>query len=170
MWNFAKYNATVSDVSASIVSDVSYRKCNNSDVIIILSVGMNDTKSVDTARNYLSTLSEYIVNIEKLFNTVMTISNKIMFVGYTPVNEKLTTPKMNPFTGKKSFFINERIREFDETCNRICASKNISHVKLFDSALALDWDEYLTDDGLHPSDKGHRWIYEKVWLQLKDWL
>jgi len=56
VYNFAKPGMVIDGVLASITSDIKYRKHESSESIIILSVGMNNTKSTGTADNHFSTI------------------------------------------------------------------------------------------------------------------
>lgn len=88
-------------------------------------------------------------------------SDRIIVVGYTLCDEAKTMPKTSPFTGEKSFFSCERITMFNNELMKLCSEMNIETACI--DIEKQEWiDNYLFEDGLHPNDKGHKAIFDKV--------
>jgi lysophospholipase L1-like esterase len=103
--------------------------------------------------------------MKRLLERLVSKVDKVVCVGFTPVDESKTTQKLNLFTGRPSFFFNDRIVIFNDVFRQAAeeAGDVVQFVDLFDTASQLDWsDGYLSSDGLHPNDKGHRWICDRV--------
>lgn len=165
VYNFARPGMTVEDVTESLERDIYYRKHDGSESMIILSVGLNNSKAIGTPDNYISTLDSYAEELGRLFDLAHSLSGTVLFVGYTKVNEDLMNQRISPLTGDKTYFTNDRICLFDKKCKELCADRNIQHIDLIDSA-PYNWLAYLSGDGLHVNDKGHTWIFEEVWNEI----
>ena len=169
-YNFSRPGMVVAEVLESMDGDIKYRKHDESEVIIIMSIGLNNTKSIDRADNYVSSLDDYRQEMKRLLEKAKGYTGKVIFVGYTPVNEEVMNNRTSPITGEKTFFYNKRIAEFNMACSVICKEMGVEYLALFDEAKELDWKKYLTKDGLHLNARGHKWEFEKVWALLQNWL
>lgn len=168
VYNFAKPTAEVSHVYDSIKSDIEHRIHHDPGIMIVISVGMNNVKAIDNPENFVSTDESFADEMKNLLIKAKSLTNKILFVGYTPIDEAVMTPNISPNTGKKQWWFNERLGKFDSICEKLCKELDIKHVKLFDEAMQMDWKDYLWKDGLHVNDKGHKWIFDKVWPHIKN--
>jgi len=161
VYNFAKPGMTVGDVLGSMSTDIGYRRRDNEKAVIILSVGMNNTKSMNSPEDYVSTDASYKNNLVELLDAAKKVTDKVIFVGYTPVDEKITAPRISPFTGEKTYFSNSRIKEFNDICKTVCEDKGVMHVDIFDKAVSENWNDCLVD-GVHPDAGGHEWIFKQL--------
>lgn len=133
--------------------------------IVILSVGLNNAKAVGTPNNYVSTPEEYATQIKQLLERLTKKADVVICVGFTPVDESKTTKKVNPFTGQSSFFFNDRIKTFNDVFRQAAeeADDTVQFLDLFTAVSELDWaNTCLSPDGLHPNNKGHRWICDQI--------
>lgn len=122
---------------------------------VIVAVGINDTK----VKNNKS-----VVNIEDYKNNIIEMINIInenycdsLFIGLTNIvadNGKLT------FDGDKNY-INKVIEKYDDTLEQICKNSGIKYLK---TNGILKYEDI--DDGLHPSNLGHKKIYKKVFKEI----
>ncbi|HEX7017562.1 MAG TPA: SGNH/GDSL hydrolase family protein [Patescibacteria group bacterium] len=136
-------------------------------IITIVSIGGNNSKAETTPTNYASTLEEYESQMSDLLETLKEKSDLVVAVGGGYVDEAKTNPKHNPLTGGKSYFTNERRKLFEAKWQEICLAKNIPFVGV--ELTPKEWkDEYLYEDGLHPNQKGHQYICDKVLRVLED--
>ncbi len=161
---FAKPDATVQfvvDTHERYIAD--YRR-DTRKTVVILSIGMNDTKAIDSPDNYLNTPQAYKQSMITLLNALAKITDTVLCVGFVSVDESKTSPKLNPFTGKQSYFTNERIQMFNAAFEEAVNSSdaNVTFVNLM-AEMGEDWTEScLSADGLHPNDTGHHRIFDKV--------
>ena len=170
VYNFAKPGAVVEDIVKSLPSDIKYRKNKNSEIVIIISVGLNNSKSIGNAKNYISSLSSYSKSIELLFKKCKTLTENIIFVGYTPVNENVANQGKSPIDNKRRYFFNSRIKKFNIKCKKLSQKHGVKFVDLFDRALLINWNKYLAADGLHLNNLGHKWVFNKTWNLLKNFI
>ena len=165
VYNFAKPGATVEEVRDSMTTDVGLRRRQGEKSIIILSVGMNNAKCINSPNSYVSTIDSYKTSLNELLGTARNITDNVIFVGYTPVDEKLTAPRISPLTGEQVYFFNNRIKEFNSICKAVCGEMEVIYVDIFDKANTEGWKDFLVD-GVHPNVDGHGWIFN----QLKPYL
>jgi lysophospholipase L1-like esterase len=139
------------------------------DLVVVLSIGLNDSKAVDVVDNHLRTPDDFAANIHSFIHLAKDFTPNILIVGLAPVDESKTRPKQN-FAGKDVYLTNERIRIFDETLERTCDEEGTQFVPLFNEAPS-DWvQHYLWADGVHPNDAGHEWIKGEVEPVLREML
>lgn len=101
-------------------------------------------------------------NIKKLARLAEEYTNKIIFVGIAPVDNKKTNPI--PWD-KQKCYNNQYIRQYNEMLRSICTYNNIHFIEIFDKFMKTNYNRLL-DDGLHPNTKGHK----KIFLIVKDFL
>lgn len=167
LYNFAKPGATVEFVVQTFESQIEkYR--GDDKAIAVVSVGMNNSKAVDTPKNYISTIESYRKSMIQLLKSISNSVDEVICVGYTPVDEDKTLSKQNPLSGEKSYFWNNRLMEFDAAFKKICEDFGITFIDLMNTVDKTEWKrKNLYKDGLHPNSAGHKFIFEKVWAEVK---
>jgi lysophospholipase L1-like esterase len=168
---FAKSGVTVDFIAAGCEQRIEDYKRSGRRTVVVLSVGLNNAKAVGTPEGFVSSSEDYDAQMKQLLERLVDEVDAVICVGFTPVDESKTTQKINPFTGKPSFFFNDRIVIFNEVFRQAAeeAGDAVQFVDLFDSAAQLSWsNSYLSSDGLHPNDKGHRWICDQVLPVISD--
>ncbi len=160
IYNFAKPGATADFVARNYKQQLNeYR--NEGEVTVILSVGMNNTKAIDSPENYVSTIDDFEKLMLDLIKEISSQVDRFIFLGYSPCDENKTYPKLNPLTGKDSYFSNERIFQFNDVVADICNELNVEFIGI--DINQKDWiTSYLYEDGLHPNKKGHEYIFGKI--------
>lgn len=128
------------------------------EAILIFAVGINDSYFVQSKNALMTSLEEFKANIQKLIERAQKISQKIIFVGLTPVEESKTTPI--PWNTDKSYK-NESVKKYNEIVKFICKEKNVHFIEIFDQWIGSDYKSLL-EDGLHPNSEGHKKIFEMV--------
>jgi lysophospholipase L1-like esterase len=165
---FAKPDATVQFVADTYERYIADYRRDNRKTVVILSIGMNDTKAIDTPDNYLNTPQAYKQSMIVLLNGLAKITDAVLCVGFASVDESRTSPKLNLFTDKHSYFTNERIQMFNAVLEEAVKSSdaNAAYVDLM-AQMGDGWPEScLSADGLHPNDTGHRRIFDKLMPQI----
>jgi acyl-CoA thioesterase-1 len=161
VYNFGNPGATIGFVLKTFQYQIqNYHK--EGKKIVILSVGMNNAKAKETPDNYVSTIDEYKAQMSDLLQKIKSDVDQVICVGLTPVDEKKTMP-MRP---GGSYFENGRVHEFNKAFADTADENSISFVNI--EVDLEDWcNNYLYDDGLHPNQKGHQLILERVFPQLE---
>lgn len=134
-------------------------------VIILVSVGGNNSKAEDEPTNFISTIEEYKEKMFKLLTELKNNSDEVIFVGGGCVDESKTNPKPNPLTGGRSYFLNKRRAEFERVLDQVCSNIGITNIKT--GVNNEEWiEKYLSEDGLHSNYLGYQLIADKIWTEI----
>lgn len=125
---------------------------------IIFAVGLNDTKCLGSPDNPITSEKDFRNNIALLIKNAQKYTNHIIFLGLTPVDEQKTAPLDNVY------FLNERIRSYEKIIGDECKKRNISFLGITEEWLKFNYLKLLSEDGLHPNEKGHQKIFKKIKL------
>lgn len=125
---------------------------------IVFSIGINDSVYLpNEKRNYID-LDKFKENLGMLIKKARLLTNSIVFVGLTSVNEKLTKPI--PWV-TEMYYTNEEIKKYDDAIRRICKREKLKFIDIFSDFEKSDYEKMLSD-GLHPNAKGHEWMANKI--------
>lgn len=126
--------------------------------IIIFSIGVNDSQIINNT-NHVSEDS-FKKNIVKLVAQALQYTEKILFVGLTPVdNSRVNSLSWNP----SITYTNDEVSKFNIYLKDVCSRCSTKYLNIFD---LLNNDDL--EDGLHPNSVGHQKIYEKIYQYLED--
>lgn len=161
------YNLGISgDTTAGIVKRLSYaveaRRWQDDPFILVFQVGLNDTQFAH--EEVMSTPEQYRDELDVLISSARHYSDKLLFVGLMPVDDKLCSPWTH--SPASISFKNERILEFEGALRKICIEKDIPHVQIFEKFQEEQAKRELLADGLHPNDAGHQLIADLVKPEL----
>jgi lysophospholipase L1-like esterase len=133
--------------------------------IIVLSVGTNDSRAEGESTAFQNTPEGYRQTLETMLPAVQRLSSGLICVGFTPVDEHKTLPHRDG--NAASYFRNDRIRQFEQVFAEVSLAHHLTFVPLFDKAQAHGWNARLYQDGLHPNDEGHEWMFQQVWPEVR---
>lgn len=137
-----------------IENEIEARNNPNWKLLIVISTGANDSRAKRTPDNYEGDVETYRKNLERIIKISQKYTSKIVCVGLHAVNEKLSF--------KDFYYNNKRFVIFDDTGKKLCESMKIDWVEIHNEMRACKNSEELFYDMIHPNDKGHQWIFEKV--------
>lgn len=123
---------------------------------IVFAVGINDTKGINSRDAHLTKPEDFRKNVILLLGSAGKYTNHIIFVGPTLVDERKTAPMDNVY------FLNDKIKIYSKIINEECQKRNIVFLNIIEDWLAFDYLNLLSDDGIHPNEKGHGKIFEKI--------
>ncbi len=163
IYNLCVPGATIADIEKRFLSELKgYSKPNRSKILVI-ELGGNDAKASDTPDNFINTPEKFYDSLKALVEMGKPFSKHIILIGLTPVDETKTTPKLNPVSGNKSYMTNARHELFEETTKKLAKDLKLNFVPIFTQANEQNWQsKYLFEDGLHPNDSGHQWLYDHI--------
>jgi acyl-CoA thioesterase I len=126
--------------------------------IIVIAIGLNDTmiyKGVDaTPSNFFHD------ELEQLLDAAYELTDTVVFVGLTAVDDNLCSPWKYSSSGK--CYNNHRIQEFDDVIRNFCKGKDVPFIEIFKTFKQHMSQDNLLADGLHPNEKGHELIAKLV--------
>lgn len=129
--------------------------------VIIFAIGINDTRLLNKEEIPEINLNEFKQNIQTLIEQAKKYTSDILFIGLTPVDEKITS------NYEKTRFINSRIKSYNESIKELCNASNIPFFDMFRELSNIEY-EPLLDDGLHPNSKGYQKMYDLISKFLQD--
>ncbi len=129
------------------------------EVIIIISIGVNDSKFNNKTKKNDISIKEYISNVQSILDISKKYSSKIVFVGSTPIDEKLVDPMpwREDFSYKSIF-----IENYNEAAAKVCNENNISFIETYNKFKEIKNYKKLLTDGVHPSSEGHKIFFEMI--------
>jgi len=134
------------------------RPNDDGDTIIIFAIGVNDAQFNNSEKEFHTPKDQFRKNVKELIDKAKRLSNKVIFVGLTPVDDSLVDPV--PFEPEKSYKI-ENVREFDKILKEVCQKEAVDFIEVLEKLEKEDLKEIL-EDGLHPSTFGHQKLFETV--------
>ncbi len=159
-YNIAVYNQGVSgDNTDDLLARFNVECEAREPQIIIFAIGINDSQYVKTKDNPRVSLEKFQNNLVELINQAKKISDKIVFVGLTKVEESKVMPI--PWSDEEKFYDNESIAKYNAIIEKISTKNNLPFVNLLDLLEPND-----LDDGLNPNSEGHK----KMFLRIKEFL
>jgi len=157
------YNVGISgDTSDSLLERLEFETKNRtqekSKIIFIFQIGTNDSVFLRNKKNLWVSQEIFRKNIKGIIKKSRNFSEKIFFIGITPVDESRTQPA---YFDKNVIYRNEYIIKYNEIIKEVCNVENIPFIELLDEFFKLNYKNLL-QDGVHPNSEGHKKIFEIV--------
>lgn len=151
VYNFGVAGNTTLDLLARFETEVKIMKPE----VVVFAIGINDSKYVNDSKTSEVNLTDFEKNILDLISKARKITDKLAFVGLTPVDETQTMPRTH--RDKIKFYENNIIQNYNSIIETICHKEKIQFVNLFSLLKASD-----LEDGLHPNSNGHLIIFNQI--------
>ena len=124
--------------------------------IVILSIGVNDTQEFNG--NNKNSIEQYKSNIENISKYIMQQDATLIVLGLTRIESD------EKFLWKPNkYYNNEVISEYDRELEEFCKENKIKYISMQD---VLQKDDFI--DGLHPNQKCHKKIFERIKKYLNE--
>ncbi len=150
VYNLGISGDTTTDLLDRIEAEARAREPN----IIVLAIGINDAQFLHSTNGRRVAPGMFRDNLAKLLTIAKRITNTVIFVGLTRVDESKTQPI--PWNTNKSY-TNQSVERFDRAIEQFCNDHGAQYIPLADTVGTDD-----LADGLHPNAIGHAKIYERV--------
>ena len=157
-YNLAVSGDTTEDLLERFEVETKQRLRGDEETIFIFGIGINDSQFVHSQNDLRTPPEKFRENIQKLIDLAQKFASKIIFVGFTPVDESKTTPI--PWNTEFSYK-NENVKKYDGIVKSVCKENNVYFVEIFNQVTKLNHKKLL-EDGLHPNSEGHQRIFEIV--------
>ena len=159
------FNMGISGQSSGEVLERLERECkgrvlDDANNIIVLAVGINDSQILDGA--VVCDEAEFRSNVADLIETAGKFTDKVIYLGLTPVDDKRTGPVT---WDKGRVWKNELVERYDAIISEVCSKMGVRYVYVFDQIDPAD-----NEDGLHPSAGGHVILAEIMNNVIRDYL
>tara|TARA_Y100000310_G_C20361780_1_gene659320 strand:+ start:99 stop:692 length:594 start_codon:yes stop_codon:yes gene_type:complete len=127
-----------------------------SNVIIFISVGMNDLKALNDPKNYQISPKDFKKNLKEIIKIAKKFSDIIYLIDINKVDEDLSAPFMN------IYFTNEGVERYNKLIYEVSKDSSIPAIK-------TNFGKYyksLLFDGVHPNKEGYKMIFDKIWKRV----
>jgi lysophospholipase L1-like esterase len=158
LYNLGIPGDTAAGISKRIENEIQARHQSSQEVIVVVAVGINDSIVELPSGVGLVALEEFSKSLAEIVKSARKFSQKIGFVGLTPVDEALVNPV--PWATNRAYTI-QRAELFNSAIINFCAVHSVPYIPLWESWSKAPWRGLLYD-GLHPNSEGHRLIYRDV--------
>lgn len=154
------YNLGISgDTTTDLLQRIEVEAKAREPKVLLFDIGTNDSQFINSKNNNKVPFEEFEKNLEKIVVISKTFTDKLIFIGLTPVDEKKTTPI--PW-GKDKSYTMENVTKYNNALQNFCEKNNFKFISLINE---IDIKELY--DGLHPNSEGHKKMYEKIKLVLE---
>lgn len=130
--------------------------------VILIQIGINDSQLLLRQEKNQVSVQEFRQNLEKLRLKARELADELYFLGMTPVVEEEVNPR-EPNTDYRF----KDVREYEDELHSFCREKDVKFIEIFDHFIDREDYRTLLADGLHPNEKGHEMIKEKVKERLE---
>lgn len=154
---------TTEDLLKRFNNETKARLDEDSNLVIIFAIGINDTQvDIKGLVNKIS-VEEFRENIKELVNQARKHTQDIIFIGLTPVDQRV-----NPMSWKPTHaYLNEQVAKYNRALQNVVKTQGVPFIELYSEMLMENYMKLL-EDGLHPNTKGHEFIYNKVIKYLEE--
>jgi lysophospholipase L1-like esterase len=148
---------TTDDIVARFDTEVKARLYEGEEYIFIFAVGTNDT--IFRKGENLNEPDKYVQALDDLYSQAQKYSDKILFIGLTPVQDELLNPM--PWSKSGKCYSTERMQLFDNALRAFCKQSDTTYIDVW-ADFELKGLNSLMHDGVHPNSLGHQIISKKV--------
>ena len=157
VYNLGISGDTTEDVLRRFENEVKER-ISEEETIIMFSVGVNDSQFVHDKKDLRVQIEKFEDNLKKLIKLSKKHASKIIFVGFSPIDQQKVDPL--PWAESKSYR-KDLIEKFDNKVKEVCKEKKIYFIEVYDKLIKGNYKKLL-EDGVHPNSEGHEQIFQIV--------
>jgi acyl-CoA thioesterase I len=148
------------DTSGNLVSrlegDVQKILGKTNKALILIAIGINDCQLL-LGKTKVSE-KRFKENLKVILEKAQRYSQKVAFVGLTPVDEDKTSLPFWRLVHSRQM---DQVEKYNGMIREFCGVNMINFIDILGAFVKRDFKK-LFDDGLHPNPKGHQLIYETV--------
>jgi lysophospholipase L1-like esterase len=120
---------------------------------IIFGIGGNDAAFILNENRFVVEIKEFESNMDYLITEAKKLASKVIVISLTPVRDEITRNR----PGKDKAKLNEYQKSYNECLVKISIRCEVNYVNI-NSPYLTDLETYISQDGVHPTDEGHRLI------------
>ncbi len=139
--------------------ELNAREREGEEAIFIFAFGANDSVFMSGKNEFRVPKDRFVSNLQSILDQAMRISKKIILLNITPVDEALCASR---YEGKDKLRLNENIEEYNALIVGLAQKSGILLVDVYSAYTNVNYKDLLSEDGLHPNEKGHQLIFEKI--------
>lgn len=156
VYNLGIPGNTSSDLVKRFDKETQARLDEQEEMVIIFAIGINDSQ-IMLGKNKVSE-EVFRNNLQTLLDKARRHTQKVIFVGLTPVDERKTSPLL---WDKIKSYKNDQIERYNSVIREHCGENRIPFIDIWAPFHQTDYKRLL-EDGLHPNTLGHNLIYQEI--------
>lgn len=165
LFNLGVSADTTEDILKRIRPETVVRTRHGDKPVVIVQIGTNDSSKQEGSIKV--DIEQYKQNLVNIIEEVKPISSKLIMIGSSAGDDKLTMPV---FWGNY-FYPNKQIKTYENAMCEVAAERQIDFIPVFnDFKAALDEGNDLLADGLHPNNDGHQLVADIILPELNKFL
>ncbi len=126
--------------------------------LFIFAYGMNDCAFLPAESKFAVDLDGFYGNLNRTIKESKMFSSEIILLNINPVVDEITAvPREN-----RKHRLNENIDRYNEKIKEIADQNSLLLADVNSEFKKQDYEELLSEDGLHPNAEGHKVIFEMV--------
>jgi lysophospholipase L1-like esterase len=126
--------------------------------MLIFAIGANDAGFFKSKNANWTDKKQFETNIRKLIELGRRFTDKIIFIGIFPADEKNSLPVS---WAPDLYYYNKYFREYNDIIKSVCKNDNIIFIDIFQIFSKLDYSKMI-EDGVHLNSLGHEKMFETV--------
>ncbi len=131
--------------------------------VFIFAFGANDYVYIPATKEFVIPQERFVANMQRAIDIAKKVSTKIILLDITPADEAICMKKY----GDRKLRLNKNVETYNSLLADLAKKNSLALVDVYSEYLANDYKKILSEDGLHPNDKGHQLIFEKVKIALE---
>ncbi len=162
VYNLGLSGETTETLLARFNQEVKPRLSEEEENLIIFAVGINDSEFFHKNNCFMISEDRFKANLRELIAQAKKYTDKIVFVGFTPVDEA----KVDPIPWLPDYsYRNKDVERYNELLKAVCQKQGILLIDLLPD-LGKDFKRYLVD-GVHLNNEGHKILFKKILGSLR---
>jgi lysophospholipase L1-like esterase len=128
------------------------------EAVFIFAFGANDYVYLPATKEFVIPQERFVVNMQSAIDIAKKVSTKIMLLNIPPADEAICMKNY----GDRKVRLNKNVETYNSLLADLAKKNSLALVDVYAEYLANDYKKLLSEDGLHPNEKGHKLIFEKV--------
>ena len=164
VYNLGKSGDTSEHLLKRIANELEVRYWEDPVTVIVIAIGIDDSAYFTDKKDNFISVSNYSKNLNKISQIAKKYTNKITFIGLTPVDEE----NMHPNNWQPHIsYTNDFVRKYEDVLKLFCKENDIDFINVLKKFKENNYSKLIAD-GLHPNTKGHELIYKEVKKYLEE--
>jgi acyl-CoA thioesterase-1 len=127
--------------------------------IFVFAFGANDSVFKPTKNDFSVPIDRFVANMDAVIRKASAISQKIILVNILPCDEAILADR---YIGKDKVRLNSNVEAYNKALATFAADRKLPLVDVYSEYVKRDFKLLLSEDGLHPNEKGHEVIFQEV--------
>jgi lysophospholipase L1-like esterase len=147
-------NELLQRIETELKARVNYYRKDNT-FIVLIAIGINDSRGLGNPNKLQTSPKQYENNMKKIIKIAKKHTKNVILIGLSPVDESLM-----PF--EDTYFSNQTIQKFNHILQEVSKKNNLLYCDMYNKLIKQKNYPKLLVDGVHPTDKGYKLMYEII--------